>query len=66
MYTNIEKVGGFFMEKQSVVLRFPKVLLERVDVFMNDRGFGTRTQTIFYLINYALDSLTNVDSNNTK
>jgi metal-responsive CopG/Arc/MetJ family transcriptional regulator len=54
------------MEKQSVVLRFPKVLLERVDAFMNERGFGTRTQAIFYLINYALDSVINDDSNNTK
>lgn len=46
------------MEKQTVVLKIPTILLERIDNFKNDRGFGTRTQAIFYLINYALDILT--------
>jgi metal-responsive CopG/Arc/MetJ family transcriptional regulator len=45
------------MEKQSVVLRVPKVLLSRVDKFKEERGFGTRTQAIFYLINYALEEI---------
>ena len=45
------------MEKQSVVLRVPKVLLERIDRFKEQRGFGTRTQAIFYLVNYALEQL---------
>jgi len=47
------------MEKQSVVLRFPKKLLERVDDFKAQKGFGTRTQAIFYLIHVALDKSDN-------
>jgi len=47
------------METQSVMLRVPKTLLERIDKFKEERGFGTRTQAIFYLINYALDSIAN-------
>lgn len=43
------------MEKQSVVLRFPKKLLERVDHYKEENGFGTRTQTIFHLIQVALE-----------
>ena len=43
------------MEKQSVVLRFPKKLLERVDRYKEENGFGTRTQTIFHLIQVALE-----------
>jgi len=43
------------MEKISVVLRFPKVLLDRVDQLKEKRGFSTRTQAIFYLLNMALD-----------
>ena len=43
------------MEKQSVVLRFPKTLLNRVDKYKDEKGFGTRTQTIFHLIQVALN-----------
>lgn len=46
-------------EKQPVALKIPITLLERIDAFSDERGFGTRTQAIFYLINYALDELTN-------
>lgn len=53
---------SFEMEKQSVVLRVPKVLLSRVDKFKEERGFGTRTQAIFYLINYALEEIQRGDS----
>ena len=53
------------MEKQSVVLRIPKVLLERIDKFKEQRGFGTRTQAIFYLINYSLDQMKEIDSSPT-
>ncbi|MGG3451198.1 hypothetical protein [Domibacillus aminovorans] len=49
------------MEKQSVVLRFPKVLLSRVDKFKEEKGFSTRTQTIIYLIQYALEQSDNRD-----
>lgn len=46
---------GESMEKQSVVLRFPKTLLERVDKYKEQRGFGTRTQAIFHLLQVALE-----------
>ena len=41
---------------QSVVVRFPKPLLERIDAYKEAKGFGTRTQAIFYLIQTALDA----------
>ena len=50
------------MEKQSVVLRFPKVLLDRVDAYKKEKGFGTRTQTIFHLLQIALEQSDNRDS----
>jgi len=43
------------MEKQTVVLRFPKTLLERVDKYKEQKGFGTRTQAIFHLLQVALE-----------
>jgi len=43
------------MEKQSVVLRFPKTLLEKVDKYKEQKGFGTLTQTIFHLLQVALE-----------
>lgn len=49
-------------KKQSVVLRMPLTLIERIDEFASERGFGTRTQAIFYLINYALDEITKKSS----
>lgn len=52
------------MEKQTVVLRFPKILLERVDMFKEEKGFGTRTQAIFYLINFALEQISKPTSKN--
>lgn len=50
------------MEKQSVVLRFPKTLLEKVDKYKEQKGFGTRTQTIFHLLQVALEQSDNRDS----
>ena len=44
-----------FNEKQNVTIRFPKRLLERIDEFKKAKGFGTRTQAIFYLIQTALE-----------
>jgi len=44
-----------FNEKQNVTIRFPKRLLERIDEFKKAKGFGTRTQAIFYLIHAQLD-----------
>jgi len=43
------------MEKQTVNVRFPKQLLDRIDAFKEEKGFGTRTQAIFYLIQAQLD-----------
>ena len=50
------------MEKQTVVLRFPKRLLERVDDYKEKNGFGTRTQTIFHLLQTALEQSDNKNS----
>lgn len=50
------------MEKQSVVLRFPKTLLDRVNDYNEKKGFDTRTQTIFHLIQVALEQSENRDS----
>jgi metal-responsive CopG/Arc/MetJ family transcriptional regulator len=49
------------MEKQSVVLRFPRTLLDRVDTYKEEKGFGTRTQTIFHLLQIALEQSDNRD-----
>ena len=43
-------------EKQTVTLRFQKRLLDRVDEYKKEKGFGTRTQAIFYLIQAQLDN----------
>ena len=43
------------MEKQVVNVRFTKQLLDRIDAYKEAKGFGTRTQAIFYLIQIALD-----------
>ena len=45
---------GGTMEKQSVVLRFPRTLLDRVDTYKEEKGLGTRTQTIFRWLQIAL------------
>lgn len=50
------------MEKQSVILRFPKILLDRMDTYKKKKGFGTRTQTIFHLLKIALEQSDNRDS----
>ncbi|WP_242142783.1 MULTISPECIES: ribbon-helix-helix domain-containing protein [unclassified Bacillus cereus group] len=50
------------MEKQSVMLRFPKTLLNRVDAYKEQKGFGTRTQAIFHLLQIALEQSNNRDS----
>ena len=43
------------MEKQVVNVRFTKQLLDRIDAYKEEKGFGTRTQAIFYLLQIALD-----------
>lgn len=49
------------MEKQTVVLRFPMALLERVDTYKEKNGFGTRTLTIFHLLQGVLEQSDNRD-----
>jgi len=61
----ILKQGVKTMEKQSVMLRIPRVLLERIDKFKEDKGFGTRTQAIFYLVNYALEQIAKSENTST-
>ena len=40
---------------QVLNMRYPKELLKRIDDFKAKKGFTTRTQTIIYLIQYALE-----------
>ena len=43
---------------QVLNMRYPKELLKRIDEFKERKGFTTRTQTIIYLIQYALEPWT--------
>lgn len=54
-----QRGGVNWLEKKSIMLRIPDVLLKRIDEFQEKKGFGTRTQAIFYLINHALEDLLN-------
>ena len=53
-------MGGLKMS-QVLNMRYPKELLKRIDEFKEKKGFTTRTQTIIYLIQYALEQLDNRD-----
>jgi len=44
---------------QVLNMRYPKELLKRIDEFKERKGFTTRTQTIIYLIQYALEQSDN-------
>ena len=46
------------MKKQMVNMRYPKVLLNKIDAYQEERGFNTRTQTIVHLIQIGLDNQT--------
>ena len=46
---------------QVLNMRYPKELLKRIDEFKERKGFTTRTQTIIYLIQYALEQSDNRD-----
>ncbi len=50
---------GFKKMSQVLNMRYPKELLKRIDEFKEKKGFTTRTQTIIYLIQYALEQLDN-------
>ena len=39
-----------------VNMKYPKVLLERIDKFQKEQGFTTRTNAIIHLIIIALES----------
>ena len=52
--------GGYAVS-QVLNMRYPKELLKRIDEFKERKGFTTRTQTIIYLIQYALEQSDNRD-----
>ena len=52
--------GGYTLS-QVLNMRYPKELLKRIDEFKERKGFTTRTQTIIYLIQYALEQSDNRD-----
>jgi len=60
MYYFNTQYGGKKMS-QVLNMRYPKELLKRIDEFKEKKGFTTRTQTIIYLIQYALEQLDNRD-----
>lgn len=37
-------------------MRYPVVLIERIDAFKKDKGFTTRTSAIIYLLQHALNT----------
>lgn len=47
------------MMSQVLNMRYPKALLQRIDAFKESKGFTTRTQTIIYLIQSALEQSDN-------
>lgn len=44
------------MDKTSVLVRFPNKLIERIEYYQMEKGFSTRTQTIFHLIQVGLNN----------
>lgn len=48
-------------QSQVVNMRYPKELLRRIDDFSKKKGFQTRTQTIIFLIQYALSEYDKYD-----
>ena len=52
---------GEYTVSQVLNMRYPKELLKRIDEFKEKKGFTTRTQTIIYLIQYALEQSDNRD-----
>lgn len=49
--------GETFMSSQMVNMRYPALILNKIDRFKEKNGFTTRTQTILYLVQYALEQL---------
>jgi metal-responsive CopG/Arc/MetJ family transcriptional regulator len=50
------------MEKTNSSMTISKTLLDRVDSYKEEKGVGTRTQTIFHLLQVALEQSANRDS----
>ena len=44
------------MEKRMINMRYPTVLLGKIDAYQEKTGFNTRTQTIIHLIQLGLDA----------
>ncbi len=52
------------MSSQMVNMRYPSIILDKVDRFKEKKGFNTRTQAILYLLQYALEHLDKDDKKN--
>lgn len=46
---------GKQMEKRMVNMRYPLVLLNKIEAYQEDKGFTTRTQAIIHLIQVGLE-----------
>lgn len=44
------------MEKRMVNMRYPAVLLRKIDAYQDKAGFNTRTHTIIHLIQIGLNA----------
>ncbi len=45
------------MKSQVINMRYPTGLIERIDKLQEEKCFNTRTQTIIFLIQFALEKL---------
>lgn len=62
----ISSKGVIFMSSQMVNMRYPSIILNKIDRFKEKSGFSTRTQAILYLVQHALEQLEKEDKNNGK
>lgn len=54
------------MSSQMVNMRYPALILNKIDRFKEKNGFTTRTQAILYLVQYALEQLEKEEQNDGK
>lgn len=52
------------MKSQVLNMRYPIGLIERIDKIKEQKGFNTRTQTIIFLLQFALEQIENKPENN--
>jgi len=45
------------MESKVLNMRYPVELIERIDKIKDTKGFVTRTQTIIFLLQFAIEKL---------